>query len=332
MRTCERWAVWAAVAVALLAVGATAIANGTGQILFVSERDGNAEIYVMESDGSGQTRLTDDPGEDRDPSWSPDGTKLVFASDRDGDFDLYTMNLDGSGLTKIVDTEDDEAWPVWSPDGTMIAFIRGSVDSSWYRNDSIFVLMDDPRLYVMDLATRGETRLGSSIQSLYAPSWSPDGTRLAYHEIRETMLGGGWGSVTLLNLKVIEIATGDTVTVAQSMATTQRVFFYSHPAWSPDGELIALEYAEANRSRPGRITSTVSTIDPGGGNRETVARGDMDNVLTEPSWSPGGAWIAYTNSSMYNLPSDIYVIASDGSGAPTRLTTTGADYAPAWND
>jgi len=332
MRTHAKWTVWAAAAVALLVASGAAAANGTGQILFVSERDGNAEIYLMETDGSGQTRLTDDPAEDRDPSWAPDGTKLVFASNRDGDFDLYTMNLDGTGLTKLVDTDDDEAWPVWSPDGTKIAFVRGTVDSSWYRGDNIYVLMDDPRLYVVDLDTGEQTRLGSSIQSLYAPSWSPDGTRLAYHEIRETVLGGGWGAVTLLNLKVIEIATGDTETVAQSMATTQRVFFYSHPAWSPDGELIALEYAEANRSRPGRITSTVSTIEPGGGNRDAVARGDMDNVLTEPSWSPDGAWIAYTNSSMYDLPSDIYVIASDGSGAPTRLTTTGADYAPAWND
>ena len=261
MRRGGHWAVCGMAILCVVAVALGAAANGAGKVLFVSERDGNAEIYVMNADGSSQTRLTEDPGQDRDPSWSPDGTQIVFASDRDGDFELYTMSASGGDVTQLTDTADDEAWPVWSPDGGRIAFVRGTVDDGWYRGDSIYVLMDDPRLYVVDLDSGEETRFGSSIQSLYAPSWSPDGTRLAYHEIRQTVLGGGWGSVTLLNLKVIELATGKVETIAQSAATTQRVFFYSHPAWSPDGELISLEYAEANRSRPGKITSTVSVIE-----------------------------------------------------------------------
>ena len=332
MRRSGHWAIGMLALFCVVVVALVAAANGTGKILFVSERDGNAEIYVMNADGSSESRLTDNPAEDRDPSWSPDGTQIVFASDRDGDFELYTMSASGGEVTQLTDTEDDEAWPVWSPDAERIAFVRGTVDDGWYRGDSIYVLMDDPRLYVVDLNTGEETRFGSSIQSLYAPTWSPDGTRLAYHEIRETVLGGGWGSVTLLNLKVVEIATGKVETIAQSASTNQRIFFYSHPAWSPDGELISLEYAEANRSRPAKITSTVSTIEPDGGSRETVARGDTDNVLTEPSWSPDGAWIAYTKTTMYGVPSDIYAVPVDGSGPPIQLTTTGLDYAPAWND
>jgi TolB protein len=73
------------------------------KIVFTSKRDGNYEIYVMNADGSGQTRVTDDPAGDHYPTWSPDGTKIAFASKRDGDFDIYVMNPDGSGQTRLFD-------------------------------------------------------------------------------------------------------------------------------------------------------------------------------------------------------------------------------------
>lgn len=68
----------------------------SGGIAFVSERDGNAEIYVVNADGTGLGRLTNDPAEDTGPAWSPDGTGITFASDRDGNFDIYAMNADGT--------------------------------------------------------------------------------------------------------------------------------------------------------------------------------------------------------------------------------------------
>ena len=76
-----------------------------GRITFSSIRDFNSEIYVANADGSGQTRLTDDPARDRAPTWSPDGVRVAFESYRDRKSDIYVMNADGSGLTRITDSD-----------------------------------------------------------------------------------------------------------------------------------------------------------------------------------------------------------------------------------
>ena len=72
-----------------------AFPGANGKIVFTSDRDGNSEIYVMNPDGSGQTRLTNNGAIDADPVWSPDGTKIAFWSERDGPAEIYVMNADG---------------------------------------------------------------------------------------------------------------------------------------------------------------------------------------------------------------------------------------------
>jgi Tol biopolymer transport system component len=74
------------------------------------------EVYVMNADGSGKTNLTRNPEQDLNPSWSPDGTKVIFASDRDGDFDIYTMDADGSNVAQVtVNSDVDDVDPEWQP-------------------------------------------------------------------------------------------------------------------------------------------------------------------------------------------------------------------------
>jgi TolB protein len=102
------------------------------RLAFVSDRDRNGaclfhdcwghngEIYVMEADGSGQTRVTDDPGDDQGPTWSPDGSQIAFAALRniqgaidEEDYEIYAMAADGSDVRQLTDNDAWDVDPDW---------------------------------------------------------------------------------------------------------------------------------------------------------------------------------------------------------------------------
>jgi Tol biopolymer transport system component len=179
----------------------TVLPGGNGKIAFISNRDGNREVYAMNADGSGQTRLTNNSDLDGSPVWSPDGTKIAFVHfDLEAiNFEIRVMNADGSGQTSLI---SDALSPAWSPDGTQIAFMRGG------------------RVYVMNADGSGVTNLN---QSGSDPTWSPDGSKIAFSTNRD----GNW-EVYVMNADGSSPAnlTNDPEVDAQ-------------PAWSPDGSRIA---------------------------------------------------------------------------------------------
>ncbi len=142
------------------------------------EDPGSDNIWVMNADGSGQTRLTESGGFDKEPSWSPDGTQIVFASDRESDSmitDIYVMNADGSGQTRLTESGGSDYQPSWSPDGTQLIFASDRESDSY---------IDD--IWVMDADGSNQTRLTESGGYDYQPSWSPDGTQIVFASDRES--------------------------------------------------------------------------------------------------------------------------------------------------
>jgi len=93
-----------------------------GKIAFVTIRDGNEEIYVMDDDGSNPRNITQNPANDNEPSWSPDGKKIAFNSDRDGNWEVYVMNADSSNPVNLTNNSNLDGSPHWSPDGHQITF------------------------------------------------------------------------------------------------------------------------------------------------------------------------------------------------------------------
>jgi Tol biopolymer transport system component len=130
------------------------------KIAFTSGRTGDAEIYVMDTDGSNPVNLTRyGKAWDAAPVWSPDGKRIAFSSYRDGNFEIYVMNADGTDIINVTNNLTDEGSPAWSPDSTRIAFASGRDGNS--------------EIYVVDTDGSNVVRLTDNDANDYSPVWSP---------------------------------------------------------------------------------------------------------------------------------------------------------------
>jgi hypothetical protein len=178
-------------------------------ITFMSNRDGNWEIYAMAADGSNQVNLTNDPADDRNPDWSPDGTKIALHALRNGKWEIWVVDADGDNLTQVTDNEATDWRPDWSPDGTKIAF-----ESDRSGTGEIWVMEADgsnPVQVTQDLGTDGR------------PSWSPDGTKIAFDAIPEGVF----------QVSVMEADGSNPILLTDNTSNSGRT------SWSSDGTKIA---------------------------------------------------------------------------------------------
>ncbi len=286
-----------------------------GRIAFVSERDGNEEIYVMNPDGSGMTRLTNDPANDMTPAWSPDGTRIAFSSDRNSKtddpqkgFDLYVMNADGSGVTRL--TALDGAFePAWSPDGTRIAFTLSGANGS----SSIFMMNADgsnARAWNVETVKPDDPAAPmrwADGDGTMSPVWSPDGTRIVFV---------GSACVLCYDVYVANVDGSHTIRVSPEEGGFS-------PTWSPDGTRIAFF---SGRGRNGY--SVISIVHADGSNLTTVIKNLSGAQLT---WSPDGTRMAFCSNDPNNITrSNIYVMRADGSGV-IKLTDGSYNCDPNWS-
>lgn len=114
-----------------------AISPDGQRIAFSSKRDGNTELYLMDSDGANQQRLTFNRAVDFAPAFSPDGRLLAFVSDRDGDDEIYIYNLGNAEQRRLTYHRGDDALPAFSPDGDEVFFVSDRQDR--YRIMALFV-------------------------------------------------------------------------------------------------------------------------------------------------------------------------------------------------
>lgn len=129
------------------------------QIVFVSDRDGQADIYVIPASGGRAVRLTDHPTLDTSPRWSPDGTQIAFVTRRSGNLDIFIMDADGGNPRNLSQHPQNETSPLWSPDGCYLAY--QAVDNG------ITVL------YIIGRDGKQHKQLTEIENNATAPAWRP---------------------------------------------------------------------------------------------------------------------------------------------------------------
>ena len=295
------------IVIVLVPTSPMVIVDAQAQIAFVSERDGNPEIYVMDSDGKNQRRLTNNRDDDWSPSWSPDGKRIVFASDRDGHVhakhgwptsEIYVMDADGGNEQKLTNNPADDGFPSWSPDGKWIVF---QSNRDW----------DNPRnteIYVMDADGGNQQRLTENPNEDESPSWSPNGKQIVFSSVREGHFN--------YEIYVMGADGGNQRRLTENLKNDW------DPSWSPDVKQIAFA-----SDRKGDLENfEIYVMDADGGNQRRLTENRVDDW--DPSWSPDGERIAFM-SEMDGNP-EIYVMDANGGNQQNLTNNPHDDWSPSW--
>ena len=253
-------------------------------IAFVSDRDGDPEIFTVRPDGSAVTQLTSNLFWDTDPVWSPDGTKLAFSSNRDGDDDIYVMAADGTNVVNVTNVgSGTDTQPDWSPDGSTLVFVRDGVmftisttagatasrlgrgrSPSWSPNGAKIAFAKPERgssdIYVMDADGSGARAITSGLEA-DSPDWSPDGTKIAF--------------------ETVSAETGES-RIATALADGSNLFVLPGggddytPSWSPDGSKLVFTNIV--------LDAEILVASADGSARTPLVSNPAYDIL--PSWSP----------------------------------------------
>jgi hypothetical protein len=246
--------------------------------------DGSELVYAMQGtlwrqrvDGSEAVQLTDGPGYDHQPDWSPDGRRVAYASYHQGAIDLRVLDLASGQSRPLVEGRAVNLEPRWSPDGRRLAFVSTAHEGRWH----VYTLAVDAagraageRLRITEDRDSGLPRYYYSAWDHYlSPTWSPDGRELILVSNRGRVQGTGglWRMAAQAEAPLRELYYEETTWKAR-------------PDWSPDGRRVLYS------SYHGRQWNQLWVTTPEGGDPLPLTYGEYD--LTAPRWSRDGRRIA----------------------------------------
>jgi len=229
-------------------------------IAFVSTRDKNQEIYIMDADGSNPRRITNTAGGEDTPRWTADGRQIVYASNATGSYQVWIMNVDGTDAKRLTEGAAFNSQPTVSPDGKSIAF-TSTRDGNY-------------EIYVMDLSGANQRNVSKSPALEQMPVWFPDG-KLGY--VQEQRQG------TRRNAPMVRAAVRAEAAGAPPTNLTPPDINVSDFSVSREGDLIAV--ISSGQARGGFFTSKLVLLPttPGGA-RVDVPTVDPQEQVFSPSF------------------------------------------------
>ena len=262
-----------------------------GQIVFVSARTGNLDLFRMDYDGSALLQLTDTAYAEIDPDWSPDGSQIAYSSEKTGTWEIYVMESEGSNPVQLTTLGSSYA-PQWSPDGSQIAFSR--------EQDGI------SQIYVMHSDGSELHPITDPTIHVNSPYWSPDGLRLAY--ITNDADPPGVYAIDL-DGNPTELLFADT---ARSVA------------WSPDGRWLALSlYLD-----PVSHTTDVALFDLQFGLITRLTFSTVDHL--DVDWFPLGNYLIFWADYSTPTNADVYTLTRTGTQLQNLTNYPGNDMMGDW--
>ena len=246
----------------------------------------NAEIYLMNPDGTDHVRLTHNKAFDVSPMWSPTGEQILFASDRDGTRDLYLMDADGKNVKRVFGKSGDRRHPTWSPDGEQIAYTRREQGKGF--------------IYIASINGKKEERV--AIGGL--PAWSPDGMEIAFIT----------GAVKRRQISILNVSTYKQKVLFPKPAQPS---WMTSPEWSPSGDKLAFSWLHKVPLGEFVDTQTIYIINRDGTGLQQVIPERVGRE-SSPVWSPQGNALLYTQY-INGKQMQIFKVGLDG-GEPVQLT------------
>jgi serine/threonine protein kinase len=285
----------------------TSLAGG-GQIAFSSNRTGNFQIWIINSDGSGQRQLTGIATGACQPSWSPDGKYLAFISPCTGKKDIYSgsriyiSDADGKNLQPLsvpLSSAGDFS-PVWSPDGDRIAFASLRGDSK-------------PHIMIFDRKNEILTQVTNAAYGDIHPVWIPSGLQIAF--VRQFPNAQIWVTDLTGQQQFQYSPSGAVINQWPEPNKDGTILFYSQR--SLEGKvpyLVGLSYEDRGKNFEFRIPA--------------LGTEEIGPVL-KPSLSPDGQWVAF-ESWPDGINHDIYLISINGIDRRRLTSDKDYDFDPAW--
>ncbi len=275
------------------------------KIAFARQDSGNsnADIYVMNGDGSGVTRLTNAPLQDVIPAWSPDGTKLTFTyGDCNGSGgtppDVFVMDANGANRTKLTNNFVVDGFSDWSPGGSTIAFARGPLadcNTAEEQGDIYAMNPDGSNQRVLANTSDGESR----------PAYSPDGSKIAY--LRGTASSAGAALYVMNSDGTGQVKISPDLDIGDT----------GRPTWSPDGKKIAFAAGLFGQFNQSGDHSQIFVINADGTGLAQITGGTQNGF--DPSWQHYSISGRVTGNTI-GLP-----ITMALAGTLTRVTQTDAN-------